>query len=151
MGYFKKNFFTYLGLVLALIGLIDSYYITTSLEKNSLRCDLNGFNCINILTSQYGKFLGIPLSIWGIIYYLTLTILFLLLLFKYFKYLNKVLTGLIISGFIVSFVLLVIQTFILKSFCSYCLASDFTNIVLLVLLILYNLFNKNLIKDKKDK
>lgn len=147
---FRKNFFIYLGLLLAIIGLIDSYYLTTSSNSISLKCDLNGFNCANVLTSQYSKFLEIPISIWGIIYYLTLIILFLFLLFKSFKYLNKALMVLIVGGFLASVVLLTIQIFVLRSLCFYCLVSDSINIILLVLLIFSNFFdkNKNLINNK---
>ena len=109
----------------AFSGMVDAFYL--SLKRNSgasIPCHITR-GCNDVLTSRYSAVAGIPISWFGLAFYLAV---FSLAIFKYFETGQNgpllkwiyVLSGiaLVISGLLVG-----IQAFILKAFCEYCLLS----------------------------
>ncbi len=69
----KKIYF-----ILILIGLIDSIYLTYAhYVPNALICSSTGFiNCALVTTSKYSVVFGIPLAIYGLIWFIAQLMLF---------------------------------------------------------------------------
>lgn len=108
-------------LLLSIGGFFDSAYLTILHYKNVIPPCTLAFGCETVLTSQFSAILGIPIALVGSLYFLVL--IFLLLLnqkpgfFRYFKILT-------LAGVAVSIFLFLIQAFVLKAFCQYCLLSE---------------------------
>lgn len=123
---------------LSLIGLLDSFFIVLKTNQakstGTISCAVTD-GCGNVLFSSYSKFLGIPLGVWGVIYYFLLTLLAFFLFFHLKKSLeNKekepflsFFTKLFLlwagGGFLFSSYLFYVQKFVLNSLCFYCLIS----------------------------
>ncbi|MDP3881688.1 MAG: vitamin K epoxide reductase family protein [Nanoarchaeota archaeon] len=102
-----------------------------------------GFDCAGVQNSPYAYFLGIKLSLLGAISFPLLLILFLLSL-KY-KYLQRFYLAAVILGTVGAVYFLAIQAFILKAFCSTCVAVDSLMIVILI----FTLYDLKKNKHKK--
>jgi uncharacterized membrane protein len=112
--------------LLAFIGMVDALYLSMKRNAGGVPCHITS-GCTDVLTSKYSEVAGIPLSWFGLAFYVTVLSL---AVFKIFEdperpsdltprlifYLSGV--GLIISALLVG-----IQAFILKAFCEYCLLS----------------------------
>lgn len=101
-------------LILSLAGFFDSAYLTVLHYKNIIPPCTIALGCEKVLTSQFATIYGIPLGVFGSLFFLTLIFLLLLGFMKYFKLL-------ILAGAGVSLVLLYIQAFVLHAYCQYCL------------------------------
>ncbi len=119
-------------LVVALLGFADATYLTVEHFQNRIPpCSVGG--CEVVLTSAFSTILGVPVSLLGAIYYL----LILVGVFAYIESKNvKVFkwTLLITAfGFGMSLWFLILQAFVLKAYCYYCLGSALTSTVLFIL------------------
>jgi uncharacterized membrane protein len=112
--------------VLAFIGMVDALYLSIKRNAGPIPCHVTR-GCTDVLTSKYSEVASIPLSWFGLVFYVTVFSLAVFMIFEeparpsYFParvtfYLSGI--GLIISGLLVG-----IQAFILKAFCEYCLLS----------------------------
>ncbi len=72
--------------------------------------------CASVLSSPYAVFLGIPLGVWGMLYYTLLLITFL----KNFSRMYGILLSI---GLTVSGILTYLEFFIIHAVCPYCLSS----------------------------
>ena len=84
-------------------------------------CDLTG-GCEVVLNSKYANFLGLPLPYLGIVF--SGVIIIASLLANHYNRLRILLTYFLGIGALISLTLLVIQFFVLKSVCQYCLILD---------------------------
>lgn len=109
-----KNKYSVFLLIFSLAGFFDSAYLTILHYKHVIPPCTISLGCEKVLTSQFATILGIPLGVFGSLFFLTLIFLLLLGLNKYFKLLT-------LAGVVVSLVLLYIQAFILHAYCQYCL------------------------------
>jgi len=108
--------------LLAFIGMVDALYLSIKRNAGPIPCHVTK-GCTDVLTSKYSTILGIPLSWFGLAFYLTVFSLAVFTImdtnprpFKLVFYLSGV--GLIISALLVG-----VQAFILKAYCEYCLLS----------------------------
>jgi len=112
---------------LAFIGFLIARYIRHHKKnvKEALICPLKA-NCDTVIHSDYSKFLGIPLEILGMIYYGLLALSYgSLIVFPSFG------TPLVVSGlmlasvcaFFFSIYLTLVQAFVIKNWCAWCLIS----------------------------
>lgn len=65
----------WIGLVLALVGLGASIWLTYAhyTTATTLACPENGFiNCAKVTTSQYSHFLGLPVSVLGLAFFVAM-------------------------------------------------------------------------------
>src|SRR5579862_1714988 len=121
---------------LAFIGMVDALYLSIKRNAGPIPCHVT-HGCTDVLTSRYSEIAGIPLSWFGLAFYITILSL---IVFKLFEDANTplnfplpfifYLTG---AGLVVSALLVGIQAFILKAFCEYCLLS--ATLVLLMFLL----------------
>lgn len=131
-----------LFVVLSLIGILDSIYLTYEKFAGKIPICGAGFDCGKVLNSSYANIFGVPLSLFGLFYYLTIFILAIMffldfdfgkfisnkLKLKKFRITTIELLFLLSSfGLIFSIYLVSIMAFVLKSWCPYCLVSAFTS------------------------
>ena len=120
--------FTIWILPFSLVGLFTSWYIYNKKERRheKLVCFI-GNDCDDVVKSKYSRFLGIHLEIWGMIYYLTISVLVLGIYYglETILSLDAALILFVLSGVaaFISVILVFIQAFIIKEWCEYCLIS----------------------------
>lgn len=108
-------------LLLSIAGFFDSSYLTILHYQNVIPpCNI-ALGCETVLTSRFSTILGVPISLFGSVFFLTLIFLLLLPQRKLFYIFFKLLSW---SGILVSAILLYIQAFVLHAFCQYCLLSE---------------------------
>jgi uncharacterized membrane protein len=61
-----------IALILAVIGLVDALYLTVTHYTNTpVACSDTGIiNCDAVLNSQYSVLLGLPFTVWGLIFFI---------------------------------------------------------------------------------
>ncbi len=129
--------FNLIYIILSLIGIYISYRIYKEKKSAQMVCPLDG-QCQDVLFSKYNKILGINLEYFGFLYYVILAFGFIFLNFSliYIPNLLIILNIIIISGFLFSIYLSLVQKFILKKWCSWCLFSGLINLFFILLLFL---------------
>ena len=112
--------------LLAFIGMVDALYLSIKRNAGPIPCHVTR-GCTDVLTSKYSEIAGIPLSWFGLAFYVTI---FSLAIFKTFEDpkhpMNAPVTAIFYlagAALVVSALLVGIQAFILKAFCEYCLLS----------------------------
>jgi uncharacterized membrane protein len=104
-------------------------------DQKPLTC-LAGFDCHTVVHSDYSKFMGVDLTILGMVYYVLMSLSYLLLIFAP-ETLPPIFIYLIILGslaaFLFSIYLIGIQIFILKKGCSWCFVSAFISTLIFIL------------------
>ena len=115
------------------LGFLDASYLTISyVTKTSVECSFV-HGCDVVLTSSYATVGGIPIALFGVLYYLTMLLSLIAFLdWKKIVFLEIVLM-LPLAGFFVSAGLVGLQMFVLKAFCLYCLVSAFLTLLLFFL------------------
>lgn len=112
-------------LLFSFIGLADSVYLAKH-EANGtpLLCNIQNLSGCNIVAqSPYSKLLGIPLAEYGVLFYTILFILAALEIVIFDQLLRRALQGLSVVGLIASVGFTVLQIFVIKALCVYCLLS----------------------------
>lgn len=112
--------------LLAFVGTIDALYLSLKRNAGPIPCHITR-GCSDVLTSKYSELAGIPISWFGLAFYVAVMSL---AVFKIFEdpvrpsgaplRLIFYLSG---AGLIISALLVGIQAFTLKAFCEYCLLS----------------------------
>jgi uncharacterized membrane protein len=127
-------------IILALIGFCDATYLTIDHYQNIAPPCFVG-SCEVVLTSAYSTVAGIPVSIFGVAYYLFIVVA----LFAFINSSADPVTGnkktgafraaLYVTplGFLASLYFFIIQAFVLDHFCQYCLLSATTSTVLFLI------------------
>jgi uncharacterized membrane protein len=112
--------------LLAFIGLVDALFLSIKRNAGPIPCHVTR-GCTDVLTSKYSEVFGIPLSWFGLAFYVTVLSLAIFKLFedpdRPYEMPGKVIFYLSGSGLIISALLVGIQAFILKAYCEYCLLS----------------------------
>ena len=120
------------AVVLALIGLFDSVYLTVKhLAAEPVPCSLIS-GCETVLTSTYAEIAGVPLATFGAAAYFAAFSLALLAMFgnrKAWLLFGIAATGM--AGF--TLWLLYLQAFVIGAFCQFCLLSAATSIGLFII------------------
>ena len=123
------------SLVLAILGLVDSIYLTwVKFSGQYAICGPIG-NCEAVNTSQYSEVYGIPIAILGAGAYLAIIILLLLENRGPFWTQNSpmIVFGISLIGVLYSIYLTYVEIAILHEICPYCVISAVILVVLLVL------------------
>lgn len=104
---------------------LASYVYTKKQKQENLVCPMNG-SCDEVVNSRYSKFLGMSVEVVGMIYYAFIVIAYSYIslnsnsvgdIFKFFM------TGVTVGAFFFSVYLVIIQAFILRKWCTWCLFS----------------------------
>ncbi|MCS6874691.1 MAG: vitamin K epoxide reductase family protein [Pyrinomonadaceae bacterium] len=126
--------------ILALIGLIDSIYLTIHhYTAKPVPCSIVE-GCEKVLTSQYATIFDIPIAIFGAIAYALALFLAILIFYGYERlWLLLLLQTLLMAGF--SAWLVYLQAFVIEAFCQFCLLSAATSTFIFLIASLKNLRN----------
>ena len=128
----------------ALFGFCLSFHIAHSkAKKQPLVCPMNG-HCDAVVQSPYSRFLGIPLEYLGMLYYAISVVGYLILgLSEAMPDATLVFSVYIMSlvGFLFSLYLTFIQAFHLRTWCTWCLESAATSVVIFFLTAYSTTFN----------
>ncbi|MBT6401395.1 vitamin K epoxide reductase family protein [candidate division WWE3 bacterium] len=119
---------------LALVGLADTLYIVKHTRKdNPLICPI-GFECNEVVNSNYATFLGFKNDIIGVLFYIGMLFGGLALIFlpDYYALLTSLFKIATFGAALFSLYLTYIQAFKLKNFCLYCLFSAGSSIGLFI-------------------
>ena len=123
------------SLILAVLGLLDSIYLTwVKFSGKYALCGPIG-NCESVNTSQYSEVFGIPVAILGAGAYLVVIISLSLESRGSFwaEYSPIIVFGISLIGFLYSIYLTYIEVAVLKAICPYCVISAIILVILLVL------------------
>ena len=107
--------------VLSFIGMVDALYLTLKRDGGPIPCHVTR-GCEDVLTSQYSAVFGIPISVFGLVFYLTVFSLAVFEISGAGRTLNWIFR-LAAVALAISAVLVGIQAFVLNSYCEYCLLS----------------------------
>jgi uncharacterized membrane protein len=119
----KKLLFVY---ILIFMGLAVASYLTfLHYTGHSALCGVSNVfsNCDMVLQSKYAEVFGVPVALFGVVFYLFLFIVFSEIAKRRQKFFIEIMFALEIFGFIFSILLTYTQIFIIGAVCPYCLTS----------------------------
>ncbi len=117
--------------IFSIIGLIVSLYLIYAYEiSKSIIC--LGSGCEIVANSVYSKFLNISLPIWGALFYIIILVL------SFVKKFNDLLLFVALVGAIFSIYLTIVELFVLRSICIWCLISAICSWLIAINLVLGN-------------
>lgn len=119
-------------IAIALIGFSDALYLTVVHYLDILPpCTIAG--CEKVLTSKYSTFYGIPVALFGAIYYLFIILSGIVYLDSKKEIYLRLSMILSILGFLFSLWFVSVMVFIIESFCQYCLLSALSSTTIFIL------------------
>jgi uncharacterized membrane protein len=108
--------------VVALVGLADATYLTIEhLSGRALQCSLTS-GCGEVLSSEYSKLFGLPVSGIGAFAYFVVFSIAILIVFDY-RWLKPFLLVIVTLMALASCFFIYLQAFVIKHYCQYCLLS----------------------------
>lgn len=140
MKLINKNLLICLLIILSIVGVFDASYLTAKhYLSQSIYCPV-GQTCEIVLTSQYATLYGIPIALFGAIFYLTELMLALLYFETRKKIFLKIFFALSSFSLLASAYLVYLQLFVINAICFYCMVSAI-NILILFGVSLFLLFS----------
>ncbi|MEX1051772.1 MAG: vitamin K epoxide reductase family protein [Patescibacteria group bacterium] len=128
--------------ILAALGLAVSIYLTfKTYDPSSVACSIGG-GCETVLTSRYAYFLGIPVSIFGIMWYVAQLGILYSIVFRGRLGLKELRIWAVL-GLAFSLYLLAAEIFLIHAYCTWCLVSLGIVLATTILLFLPNLKGVN--------
>ena len=133
-----KNFLIAGLQILSLLGLADSLYLSyDELTNTSLTCSIKGLDgCNTVAASVYSHVFGIPLAIYGVVFYALMFLMTFLVAKVAIRFAHDILAFLGIVGLIASIFFVLIQVFLIKALCIYCLGSAVISLLACILAIM---------------
>jgi uncharacterized membrane protein len=107
--------------LLSFVGMFDALYLSLKRNAGPIPCHVTR-GCTDVLTSRYSEIMGIPLSVFGLVFYVFVFSLAIFEVLGAGKTLNRVFWP-AVAGVAISAILVGIQAFALKAYCEYCLLS----------------------------
>lgn len=126
--------------MLSLLGLINDLFLFTQYRREKRTGEkmfcLFGGKCSDVVGSKFGRTFGIKNEIYGMFYYL------LILIYSLIYFLSPQITGIInyyikivvLITIVFSIYLILIQSFILKKYCSWCIIAVIINFAIFYVL-----------------
>lgn len=129
--------------ILGAVGFSDATYLTVKhFLGTTVPCSiLHG--CEQVLTSKYSSIFGIPVALFGSLYYLTILILAAIYIETKNTLFLKIAAILTCFGFAASLGFVYLQIFVIKSICLYCMGSAVTSTLLFIAGMLFLLKTKS--------
>jgi len=114
-------------LILSLIGFAIAFHIWYTKTRNEKLVCYIGKDCNAVIESEHSEHFGVENATWGMIYFIGIFIISVIsllwpetMMLSFFLTSHLIITG---AAALVSLYLLVLQAFVVKHFCEYCLAS----------------------------
>lgn len=138
----RVKLFAILFLLLSFIGFIDSIYLTGKYYAGDpVVCSLIFFNaCESVTMSAYATILGVPVALLGAGYYIALFILAAASFITLNGRLLTIASYATVLGFAASMWFVYVQAFVLNAFCSYCIISAATSLLLFIMGMVYMVY-----------
>lgn len=119
---------------LAVIGFADSTFLFAKrIVGTPIPCMLGFSGCDDVAKSSYSVMLGIPLALYGMVFYLFIGALALLYADTKKVLFAKLLLGATAIGFLMSAYFIYVQGFLIKAFCVWCVISAIISTALFAL------------------
>jgi uncharacterized membrane protein len=130
----KKRVGVILILLFAFCGLADSAYLAQHEVTNTpLLCNIANLSGCNIVAqSPYSHLFGIPIAVYGILFYAIVFVLAALELVVFDRLLRRVLQGLAVAGIVCSLYFTFLQVFVIGALCIYCIGSAVIAVLILI-------------------
>jgi uncharacterized membrane protein len=120
-------------LVVSFLGFLDATYLTINHYTGAtLPCSIT-HGCEIVTQSEYSEFLGIPVALFGVLFYLTIFLGSYFFLEYRSKLYFKITAAMTVFGVLFSAWFVYVQLGILHAICQYCMLSAITSTVLFVL------------------
>lgn len=117
-------------LFISSLGFLDAAFLTNQhYTRDPFVCPLFG-GCADVTSSVYSEVLGIPVALFGAIYYGVIFCLSLITFLSDNKKFLKLAAGLSIFGFLASLVLVYLQVYVIQKICFYCMMSAVSSTLL---------------------
>lgn len=131
----SPKMFAVIASIAALVGLVDSAYLTVKhFKEETVPCSLIT-GCEQVLTSSHAEMFGIPLAVYGAAAYFLAFSLAILAIFGNRK--MWFVLGILASFmFAYSLYLLYVQGFVIEAFCQFCLLSAISSTTLFVVAVI---------------
>ena len=131
----SNKIYSTLVIVLALAGLLDALYLSDmALTGSELTCTITGLDGCNVVAqSVYSQFLGIPLAVYGVIFYSLLLLAIIVSLYRVSAGMRRLVFGIALAGALFSSYFMYLQFFVIKALCIYCMGSAFVAYLLAIL------------------
>jgi uncharacterized membrane protein len=136
-------------LIIALLGLSDAIYLLIiKLTSNKALCVPGLGDCWSVNNSIYSEWNGIPISVFGMLAYISIILLLTFLdRVSFLKNFNHIFVlGISLIGFIFSIYLTYLQIAVIKAICPFCIISAITMTTVFVLSI-FNFFETQNLND----
>ena len=130
-----------IGMMISGLGIVDTLVLLDHTYNNSGICGESstflGFavDCGYVLQTSYSKIFGLPLALYGFVFYLSMFTMFYLFNSRRI-YLTKFLMAGSIVGLLASVYFIYLQLVVIGLICLYCMGSALTSILLFTLMIL---------------
>jgi uncharacterized membrane protein len=119
--------------LVAVIGFLDATYLTINhIVFGSTPCTLLE-GCEIVTSSVYSTIFGVPVALFGAIFYLIVLLLSLWYLDSRQPWALLVISYLSVPALLAAVVFVGLQAFVLKAFCLYCLISALTSTIIFIL------------------
>jgi uncharacterized membrane protein len=107
--------------LVAFLGMVDAFYLSLKRDSGPIPCHVTT-GCNDVLTSRFSELAGVPISWFGLAFYL---FAFSAAVFEVSGSPNALrwLFWPALAAFLISITLTGIQAFVIRAFCEYCLAS----------------------------
>lgn len=121
-------------LTLAFLGIADAGYLAqAALTDTALNCGIDAIDgCNTVAQSEYSHLFGIPLGVYGVLFYGLLFILAAVALARPARLVARLMLAVSALGLLASSYFLYLQIFVIKALCIYCIASAGIAFLLLV-------------------
>lgn len=127
------NWILWTVIALALVGFTDSAFLLAKRVSGApIPCFITS-GCDTVSKSPYSVLFGVPLSAWGVLFYLGIGFLALLYMDTKNLLVGKLITVAATLGFLSSSYFIYIQKFKIGAFCIYCILSAVVSTILFVL------------------
>ena len=144
----SNTIIAFLVLTTSFAGFIDAAYLAVEHYRHAVPPCTIVSGCERVTTSVFSQIAGIPISIPGMLYYLTLFVATLIFLDSKKTWVMKWASYFTFGGLAVSLVLVYIQLFIIHAICLYCMFSALTSAILFVLGVVFLKISKSTVEDR---
>lgn len=126
------KWFTFTFLLLSFLGFLDATYLTAQHYLGTIPPCVITTGCEAVLTSEYSVVFGIPVALFGSVYYL---VLFLLAILSLDMKREAIRFAVLLTpvGFLASLYFVYLQLFVIEEICTYCAVSAATSTTLFLL------------------
>lgn len=121
-------------LTLAFIGMADAAYLAKhELSGTPLVCNIQSLSgCNTVASSSFAQLFGIPIAVYGVVFYAVLFILAAIELVIFNKPVRRVIQVIAALGVIAEIWFTFVQVYLINALCVYCLASAVTAFLIFV-------------------